>query len=246
MTSFRPSSLTQAPPLEFRPPWDDYLSAHPLKIDVRGPASFPRPRWRNRPRASSGRRGTTTLPPTLSRSTRRGLTSFPPSALTQSPPLELRPPCNDSPPVHPLKIDAVAGKAASPVRADASSPARAREGGREGIVLPSPGARCIEKCRFAVFLFLFFLSGSSSPRLCVAGQLPQPGWGGKLRLPGQLQGVAHGLSRPACGSALAACGPACGFAWPGFCGAHPPTPPSNQLFADGGGLAAERNFRDIG
>jgi hypothetical protein len=44
--------------------------------------------------------------------------------------------------------------------------AGARAGGREGSRPPSSGARHIEKCRFAVFLFLFFLPGSSSPRLC--------------------------------------------------------------------------------
>ena len=39
-----------------------------------------------------GRRGTTTHPPTRSRSTVRGPTSLPPAALTQAPPRELRPP----------------------------------------------------------------------------------------------------------------------------------------------------------
>src|SRR5215213_5674696 len=32
MTSFPPAALTQSPPRELRPPWDDYPSAHPLEI----------------------------------------------------------------------------------------------------------------------------------------------------------------------------------------------------------------------
>src|SRR5215213_7254899 len=81
MTSFPPAALTQSPPRELRPPWDDYPSAHPLEIhpprddqlppvpaDAIAPARAP---------AAVGRR---TLPPSARAPTRRGPTSFPPAS----------------------------------------------------------------------------------------------------------------------------------------------------------------------
>ena len=92
--------------------------------------------------------------------------------------------------------------------------AGSRAGGREGRSRPpSPGAQHIEKCRFTDLLFLFFLPGSSSPRLCVAGQLPQPGRG-KASLahgaPGSRYGPVQACVRPC----VAPSRPACGSAWP--------------------------------
>ena len=97
-----------------RPPSRDPTSAG-------GPAS-PVRAGRNRPRASTGLRGTTTQPPTLSRSTVRGMTSFPPAALTQSPPRELRPPWDDDPTAHPLEIHPSRDDQLPPVRAGRKLP----------------------------------------------------------------------------------------------------------------------------
>jgi len=92
-------------------PWDDYPSAHPLEI--RPPRDDQRPPVRadaNAPARALGRRGMTTQPPTLSRSTVRGPASFPPSTLAQAPPsraqgrrasgrLPIRTPAQDPPSV---------------------------------------------------------------------------------------------------------------------------------------------------
>jgi len=190
----------------------------------------------------------------------------------------------------------------------------ARAGGEPGGSRPpSSGARNIEKCRFTDFFFLFFLSGSSSPRLCVdvgipgrwmeagisngcgkvrgrvaggpelstAGQLPQPGRGRASparAAPGSRHGSVQGcvqacvaasgpvcrsargpqsrmrtcvrtcvrLPRAACGlacrSARAACGPACGFAWPDSSAPTPLRPLRISSLADGGFQWTERNL----
>src|SRR5215210_278091 len=104
------------------------MTTHPptlLRSTLRGMTSFPRPRLRNRPRASSSRRGTTTLPPTHSSSAVRGMTIFPSPRWTQSPPREIRPPWDDYPPAHPLKIHLPRDDQLPPGRADAIAPARA-------------------------------------------------------------------------------------------------------------------------
>jgi hypothetical protein len=128
-------------------------------------------------------------------------------------------------------------------------------GGPGGSRSPEPGARHKREVSLCGFLLpLHFLPGSSSPRLCIAGQLPQPGEGESFACPrtsvespwprpslraglrGRVRTCVQAcvrLSRAACGlacgSARAACGPACGFAWPGSCDPHPPPLPSDQL-----------------
>jgi hypothetical protein len=74
-------------------------------------------------RWSAGLRRTT---PNRSRSTRSGGGQRPPSALTQSPPLELRPPWDDYPTIHPREIHSPRGRHRPHLFADASSPSQAR------------------------------------------------------------------------------------------------------------------------
>ena len=89
---------------------------------------------------------------------------------------------------------------------------------------PEPRGSNIERCRFAVFFLLFFLSSSSSPRLCVAVGIPGrwmeagisngcgkgPGAGG--RWPG---GFPHPVSFRSLGGGSSACpGGAVESPWP--------------------------------